>query len=178
MISEQLKYPIGKFEKIGTVTEQQLAQYILDIETLPLKLKKQTEHLSDQQLDTPYRPEGWTIRQVVHHFADSHMNSFIRFKLALTEDSPIIKPYEEDLWVQLADSKKMAIKSSLMMIEGIHERWVFLLNSLTKSEFNKTFIHPQKEKPMDLYETTGLYAWHSNHHLAHIVNLKERMNWL
>ena len=178
MIAEQLKYPIGKFEKISNVTEQQLAQYILDIETLPSRLKKQTEHLYDQQLDTPYRPEGWTIRQVVHHFADSHMNSFIRFKLALTEDNPIIKPYEEDLWVQLGDSKKMAIKSSLMMIEGIHERWVFLLNSLTKAEFNKTFIHPQKGKPMDLYETTGLYAWHSNHHLAHIVNLKERMNWL
>jgi hypothetical protein len=174
---EQLKYPIGRFEKPATITKDIFKKWIADISTFPKRLTEEVAHLTDEQLDTPYRPEGWTIRQVIHHCADSHMNSLMRLKLALTEEEPTIKPYHEAGWAELADSKNMSITSSLKMIEGIHERWVILLNNLTEEELGKIFIHPAQGRKFRLDENTGLYAWHCNHHLAHITETKKRNNW-
>lgn len=171
------KYPIGKFQKSDTLTKDILNKFIDDIEIFPKKLKKEVENLSDEKLDTPYRPEGWTIRQVVNHCADSHMNSLIRFKLALTEDRPIIKPYYEERWAELADSKNMPIEPALKMLEGIHERWTVLLRSLTETELSRTFIHPEHGKEFRLDENIEVYAWHCNHHLAHITTLKTNKGW-
>ncbi|HWS60267.1 MAG TPA: putative metal-dependent hydrolase, partial [Flavobacterium sp.] len=132
---------------------------------------------TEEQLNTQYRLEGWTIRQVVHHCADSHMNSLTRLKLALTEDKPTIKPYREELWAELPDSKNLPLESSLKMLEGIHYRWSILLNNLTKEHRERTFIHPNKGKEFRIDENIGLYAWHCNHHLAHIIETKKRNQW-
>lgn len=177
MSIEQLKYPIGKFEKPSLITKSILKQWIDDIATFYERLLVEVKDLTNEQLDTPYRPEGWTIRQVVHHCADSHMNSLIRLKLALTEDQPIIKPYFEERWAELIDSKSMPIQPSLKMIEGIHERWVDLLNNLTKEQYTRTFVHPAQQKTFRVDENVGVYAWHCNHHLAHITETKKRNKW-
>lgn len=174
---EKLKYPIGKFEKPETISEATLAHWIAEIELFPSKIRKATQDLYNPQLDTPYRPDGWSIRQVVHHCADSHMNSFIRFKLALTEENPAIKPYWEDRWAELADSKTMPIEASIQLLESLHARWVVLLKSLSEADFAKTFVHPEHGKVFSLAENTGIYAWHCNHHLAHITELKKRERW-
>ena len=174
---EHLKYPIGKFNQPDTITASNIAQWIDDIAAFPARITKETIALTNAQLDTYYRPDGWTIRQVVHHCADSHMNSLIRFKLALTEDNPTIRPYFEERWAELADSKTMPIESSLKMLEGIHERWTVLLNSLTQSDLARTFVHPQSGQQFQLAENIGVYAWHCDHHLAHITTLKERNGW-
>lgn len=177
MTPEQLKYPIGKFDPPSTITKEILSQWITSIVSFPSRLKREANHLTEEQLDTPYRPEGWTIRQVIHHCADSHMNSLTRLKLALTEDQPIIKPYYEDRWAELADSKSMPIASAIKMLEGIHERWTLLLNHLSEEQLGKTFIHPEHGKIFRIDENVGLYAWHCNHHLAHITKTKKRNNW-
>jgi hypothetical protein len=174
---EQLKYPIGKFAKPVTITDDLLAGWIADIATFPQRLNQEVHDLTDSQLDTPYRPDGWTIRQVVHHCADSHMNSLVRFKLALTEDQPTIKSYHEDRWAELVDSKTSPISSALKMIDGIHEKWTVLLNHMTSEDLKRTFIHPVHGRTIRLDDTIALYAWHSNHHLAHIVETKKRNNW-
>jgi len=174
---EKLKYPIGKFEKPSEYNPEILNEYIDIIDKLPQKLKYEVQNLSDEQLDTQYRPEGWTIRQVVNHFADSHMNSLIRFKLTLTEEKPTIKPYFEDRWAELSDSKFIPINSALKMIEGIHERLVFLLRLLTGKDWKKSFYHPETNREIGLDENLGIYAWHCRHHLAHITELKKRKNW-
>ena len=177
MTLEQLKFPIGKFEKPTTITKDDLLNWISEISTFPSRLKNEVNHLTNQQLNTQYRPEGWTIRQVVHHCADSHMNSLIRLKLTLTEDQPTVKPYYEERWAELADSKNMPIEPSLKMIEGIHERWTVLLNNLSESDYSKIFIHPEHGKAFRIDENIGMYAWHCNHHLAHITETKKRNNW-
>jgi len=151
--------------------------WISEISTFPSRLKNEVNHLTNEQLNTQYRPEGWTIRQVVHHCADSHMNSLIRLKLTLTEDQPTVKPYYEERWAELADSKNMPIEPSLKMIEGIHERWTVLLNNLSESDYSKIFIHPEHGKAFRIDENIGMYAWHCNHHLAHITETKKRNNW-
>lgn len=133
--------------------------------------------LSDAQLDTPYRPEGWTIRQVVHHCADSHMNAIIRLKLALTEEKPVIKPYFEDRWAELVDGKSLPIEPSLKILEGVHKRWVLLLENLTASQFQRTFVHPELGTEFSLAVATANYAWHCEHHLAHITNVQTRNGW-
>ncbi|MDB5272915.1 MAG: hypothetical protein JWO58_1282 [Chitinophagaceae bacterium] len=171
------KFPIGEFHAPAILTSDLLNGYIHDISSFPLRLKEAVAGLSDQQLDTPYRPDGWTIRQVVHHCADSHMNSLIRFKLALTEDQPTIKPYYEERWAELADSKKLDISPSLLLLEGLHRRWTVLLNALTKEELSRTFVHPEHGKIFRLDENIGVYAWHCNHHLAHITTLKKSKDW-
>jgi hypothetical protein len=155
-----------------------LANWISEISTFPTRLVAAVDRLTAQQLDTQYRPESWTIRQVVHHCADSHMNSFTRFKLALTEEQPIIKPYFEERWAELNDSKKIPIAPSLKIIEGIHERWTALIRSLSEEEKTRTFIHPEHGKTFQLDEVIGFYAWHSNHHLAHITTMKKRNMWM
>ncbi len=173
---EKLKFPIGKFEKPASLTKEILDSFINDIETFPQRLDQEVSHLDRQQLDTPYRPGGWSIRQVVHHCADSHMNSITRFKLALTEDKPGIKPYFEDRWAELPDSR-IAIEPSLQLLQGLHLRWTALLKSLTEEELAKSFIHPEHGKEFRLDENIGVYAWHCNHHLAHITGLKKQKGW-
>lgn len=174
---EKLCFPIGRFVKPAALNEVVIHSFIRDIQIFPERLRIETENLSEQQLDTPYRPQGWTIRQVVHHCADSHMNSLIRIKLALTEDAPVIKPYFEDRWAELADSKIFSIEPSLQLLSGLHARWVVLLKSLMANDLEKVFIHPEHGKEFRLDETIGMYAWHCNHHLAHITELKKRKGW-
>lgn len=174
---EKLKYPIGKFVAPSTVAPELLQQYINDIKVFPAKLKTEVANLTDSQLDTRYRPEGWTLRQVVHHCADSHMNSFIRFKLALTEEKPTIKPYEEALWAELPDTKIMAIHSSLEILNGVHKRWTFLLESFTERDLQKTYIHPEHNKESTLAQVIANYSWHCKHHLAHITGTKQKHGW-
>jgi len=172
-----LKYPIGHFELPEELTPKILSNWINDISTFPEKLQQEIKDLSSEQIDTPYRPDGWNIRQVVHHCADSHMNSFIRLKLSLTEDTPTIKPYYEERWAKLSDSIHYPVESSVKIIEGIHERWTILLNNMTHQDFKRSYLYPCSDKEVSLLEMTGLYAWHCNHHLAHITNLKERKGW-
>jgi uncharacterized damage-inducible protein DinB len=174
--TESLRFPIGKFLKNVEITDEVLKTWISEIEELPERLREATENLTDEQLDTPYRPGGWTLRQVVHHVGDSHMNSFIRFKLALTEDVPTIKPYEEALWAELPDGKDMPVDVSLQLLKALHERWVVLLKSLSDEQLNRKFIHLDSGEVL-LKTNIGVYAWHGKHHLAHITSLKNRMNW-
>jgi len=176
-MEEQLKYPIGHFNPPQDYSQQILDDYIRIISAFPAKIADQTAHLSDDQLDTPYRQNGWTIRQVVNHCADSHMNALIRFKLALTETTPVIKPYLEALWGQLPDSSAMPVQPALSIISGVHERWTVLLKSLVEKDWQKGFIHPEKGREIKLTESAGNYAWHCEHHLAHITGLNARMNW-
>jgi hypothetical protein len=171
-----LRYPIGKFHYDGPPNGEQKRQFIDEIARTPENLKSAISGLSPTQLDTPYRPGGWTVRQVVHHLPDSHMNSYVRFKLALTEDEPIIKPYAEDRWAELADSKATPIETSLTLLESLHARWVALLRSLTPEQWKRNFRHPELG-PMSLEKNLALYAWHGRHHVAHITSLRERNGW-
>ena len=172
----ELQYPIGQ-EEDKPVTEENLKEWIKNLEELPLKLKEAVADLSDEQLNTPYRPNGWSVKQVVHHVADSHMNSFIRCKLALTESNPTITPYEETLWADMPDANLMPIAPSLHIIEGLHTRWATLLHSLSPEDYQRTFYHPGSQKTITLGEFARLYSWHSLHHTAHITSLRGRMNW-
>lgn len=176
MENEKLKYPIGRFCVEENIDRAAVNRLIQEIESLPARLAETVKGLTSEQLQTPYRPDGWTIRQVVHHIADSHLNSFVRFKLALTEDKPIIKPYDEKLWAELPDSKLFDINVSLTLIDSLHKRWTTLLKQLSEEDLEKEFIHPETGIK-NLKETICLYAWHGNHHLAHITSLKKRMNW-
>lgn len=172
---EDLSYPIGKFDASVEVSPELRREFIRHIAELPEKIAAAIEGLSDEQLDTPYRPEGWTVRQTVHHVADSHINSLCRFKLALTEDNPTIRPYYEDRWANLADSR-MPVDVSLKIIEGVHARLVELLDSMTDEDFRKTLQHPESGD-WTLEKFLALYAWHSRHHTAHITRLRERNGW-
>jgi uncharacterized damage-inducible protein DinB len=168
-----LRYPIGKFTYQGPPTEDQKEDRIDQIAQAPANLRAAVKDLTKPQLDTPYRPEGWTVRQIVHHVPDSHLNAYIRFKLALTEDEPTIKPYAEDRWAQLADTKSTPVETSLTMLDCLHDRWVRLMRSLSAEEWKRTFRHPDLGT-MDLEKTLALYAWHGRHHVAHITALRER----
>ncbi len=170
------RYPIGKFDIKVNVTKEMQSDFIKAIEALPSQLRKEVENLSEQQLDTPYRDGGWTVRQVIHHLPDSHLNAYVRFKLALTEDNPKIKTYEEHLWAVLPDTFMTPVGVSLNLLESLHKRWAILLRSLTDEQYEKTFQHPEWEK-ITLGKTLALYAWHSKHHLAHITELKKKMGW-
>jgi hypothetical protein len=177
MNAEDLRYPIGKFEIPKTITASQITDWIEAIATFPVRLENEVKPLINDQLDTSYRPDGWTIRQVIHHCADSHMNSFIRLKLTLTENEPSIKPYDEAKWAELVDAKNLAIAPSLKMIDGIHERWTVVLRALTESQYNLQYIPPDHENKIRIDEYIAMYAWHSNHHLAHITTTKKRNHW-
>jgi uncharacterized damage-inducible protein DinB len=170
------RYPVGQFKAPESNTAKVRAENIETLRQLPERLRAAVSGLSDAQLDTPYRDGGWTVRQLVHHIADSHANSVIRFKLALTEDWPTIKPYDEKAWAELADSKSLPIDSSIVFIESMHARWVALLESMSESDFARGMIHPERGRS-DLARTLALYAWHSRHHVAHITKLRERMGW-
>lgn len=170
-----LRYPIGKFERPDTVTADQRTAWIGDIEATPARFREIVSGLDDEQLDTPYRPGGWTVRQVVHHVADSHMNSFIRFRLGLTEDEPTVKPYDEKRWAELCDSG-MPVEVSLQIIEALHRRWVVLLRGMSDADFSRTFRHPEMGS-FRLDSNLALYAWHGKHHEAHIGNLRKTKGW-
>ena len=168
-------FPIGEFKRPDNISHEHVSTWIDKIAAFPKQLRSEVSSLTEKQLDTTYRPGGWTIRQVVHHCADSHLNSFIRIKLALTEDTPTIKPYFEHKWAELTDSKKMDVEASLRIIEGLHARWAHLLKSLTNQELKRSFFHPEHNKTIQIDEIIGFYAWHCDHHLAHIVLGKESL---
>ena len=169
-----LQYPIGRFEFPSLVSNQDCARFIQEIAETPANLRAAVTGLSAEQLDTPYRPGGWTVRQVVHHVPDSHMNSYIRFRLALTEDEPTIKPYDQSRWAELADSRTASIETSLALLESLHERWLLLLRSLSPADLRREFRHPELGV-VSLEKNLALYAWHGRHHVAHITSLRERM---
>ncbi len=171
-----LRYPIGKFHFDGPLTEEQKQTSLDDVASTPARLRAAVKGLSEAQLDTPYRPGGWSVRQVVHHVPDSHLNAYVRFKLALTEDDPTIKPYAEDRWAELADTKLTPVDVSLTMLDSLHDRWMRLLRSLTPEDWKRTFRHPELGA-MTLEKTLALYAWHGRHHVAHITALREQNGW-
>ena len=174
---EKLRYPIGTFTKPEVITSAILAKAKQTIESFPEKLKAEVSHLSQAQLETAYRPKGWTIRQVVHHCADSHMNCFIRIKWTLTEDNPTIKFYYESLWAEGIDNKTMPIEPTLQFLEGLHYRLAFVMKSLSETDLERTYIHPEHNQEWKLKELICMYGWHCSHHLAHITELKKRENW-
>lgn len=174
---EHLKYPIGKPEIPSEILTEHIENWIQVIEDFPDRLQKLVSNLNQDQLDTPYRDGGWTIRQVVHHCADSHHNSYTRFKWTLTEDKPVIKAYYEERWAELSDSKNGPIGLSLNSLKALHAKWVYFLKLLKPEELEQYFIHPDGNEKVTLKENIGIYAWHCNHHYAHIENLVKRMKW-
>lgn len=174
---EQLRYPIGKYEIPNPISEDRLSEWISILEHLPQRLSNMVSGLSETQLDTPYRPEGWSVRQLVHHVSDSHHHSYIRFKWALTEDNPIIKPYLEKEWSNLFDAKTAPIQMSLNHLGAVHAKLVYLLKGLSVEDLQRKFTHPEGNEESTLAENIGRYAWHGTHHFAHIENLIKREGW-
>ncbi len=171
-----LRFPVGKFTSPETLCDEERGTCIGQIEETPAKLRAAVKGLTEKQLETPYRDGGWTVRQVVHHLADSHANAYIRFKLAMTEDMPTIKPYEQQLWAELPDAKAGPIETSVVLLECLHKRWVEMLKAMKPAEFGRKFRHPEMGV-LDLNKYLALYAWHGRHHVAHITSLRERMQW-
>ena len=170
---QDLRYPIGKYE-VQPYSESLKEEWLRDIKFLPNILESLVQDLNEDQLQIPYRDGGWTIHQVVHHVADSHMNAYIRFKLGYTEQAPTIKPYDEALWAKTEDVKQLPINISLTILYAVHRRWLVFLESFTREDWNKTVVHPEYNKTFTLWELLGMYAWHSKHHSAHIRNVRER----
>ncbi len=173
---DDLCYPIGRFTHDGPVTEADLAGWTADLDALPEQLRAAVAGLDDAQLDTPYRPDGWTVRQVVHHVPDSHLNAFVRFKWALTEDAPPIKAYDQDGWASLPDTHAVPVETALAFLEALHARWTGLIRALDREALARTFLHPVSGVNR-LDKTVGMYAWHGRHHVAHVVRLREREGW-
>lgn len=174
---EILRYPVGKYKVLENPNQEDLEHFIDTIEAAPAKLRATLDGLSASQLDTPYRPDGWTLRQVTHHVCDSHLNSFIRFKWTLTEDNPTIKTYHEALWAEQPEEKSGPIDLSLDLLDTLHRRWVVVLRNISAQEWNRTFVHPETNRTLNLKWLVGLYAWHGAHHTGHIQSLKDRMGW-
>ena len=172
-----LRYPVGQLTLVTVPTRDQVAEWIDEIAATPAAVRAAIDGLGPTQLDTPYRPDGWTVRQVVHHLADSHLNAYVRFKLALTEDTPTIKPYDEAAWAELEDTKIVPVSVSLDLLDALHIRWTALLRSLSADDLERDFRHPEKGRLMRLDTTLGMYAWHGKHHVAHITGLREREGW-
>jgi hypothetical protein len=172
-----LRYPIGKFQRPDhLLTDDEIRSHVLVLSGAPEDFREAVQGLSDAQLDTPYRAGGWSVRQVIHHLADSHMNAYTRVKLALTESSPTIKTYDEKAWAELADSR-LPVEISLILLDALHRRWVSLLDSLQPSGWERTFLHPDHGRPMRLDEATAMYSWHCRHHTSHITALRDREGW-
>lgn len=175
---EKLKYPIGQFECPNPITDLHIADWISTLEKFPIKFEALVKHLTKAQLDTPYRPGGWTIRQTVHHVADSHHHSYTRFKWALTENKPVIKAYEEKDWADLFDSKTAPVQMSLEHLKAVHYKMAYLLKGLSKKDLKKSFVHPETDSEVPVDYNIGNYAWHSSHHYAHIENVLKQKGWL
>jgi uncharacterized damage-inducible protein DinB len=175
-VTDDLRFPIGDFRAPASTTEAERAALIGQIEAAPARLREAVLGLGQEQLETPYRPGGWTVRQVVHHVPDSHLNTYMRFRLALTEDEPTIKPYQEDRWAELPDARTAPPEVSLDLLEALHRRWTRLLRSLTPPDWQRRFRHPELGL-MTLERTLALYAWHGRHHVAHVTSLRDRMGW-
>ena len=171
------RYPIGKFEAPTSINPQQRKEWIAAVEEAPRRLREAVKGLNEQQLNTPYREGGWAVRQVVHHVPESHMNAYIRYKLALTEDTPTIKPYMQDKWALLPDIQPTPIEVSLQLLEALHVRWVTLMKLLKEQEWKRTFHHPEMGKDLSLEEVLAMYAWHGRHHVAHITTLRKNKGW-
>jgi len=174
---EQLRYPIGRFVPQDSYTPAEIKTNIQIISALPSKFINLLGGWDNDKLNTPYRPDGWTVRQLVHHVADSHMNAYVRFRLALTEDNPVIKPYEEQLWAELPDAKEAQVELSLQLMRYIHLRWVLLLNSMGDTELARTYVHPANNSTNCLDMVIANYAWHSEHHYQQAFQLAARNNW-
>ncbi len=174
------RFPIGKFHHAEPASAEQKLEWrkkhIDTLAELPIKFRHAVEDLTEAQLDTPYREGGWTVRQLIHHVPDSHMNAYVRFKMALTESNPEIKTYEEQLWAELADSRETPTEVSLVMLRALHTRWVVLLRGLSDEDFAKCYVHPQMG-PVSLEKALALYSWHSLHHTAHVTELRKKMGW-
>ena len=172
-----LRYPVGEFSRPSVLSPAERTAAIDAIAETPAKLRAAVSGLTDAQLDTPYRDGGWTVRQVVHHVPDSHMNAYSRFKLALTEDTPTIKPYDEAKWAELEDGKSKLVEHSLTLLDSLHARWVFLLRRMKPADFARTLIHPEWKAPGSLDVLLAMYAWHGKHHVAHVTGLRQRKGW-
>jgi len=175
---EDLQYPIGKFESPHhTASAAECEEWITQIAETSGRLRQSVSGLTDEQLDTAYRPDGWTVRQLVHHIADSHLNAYVRLRLALTEDGPTIRPYGQDRWAELEDAKSGRIEDSLLLIEALHNRWVRLAKGLDHDALHKTFFHPETDAEVSVQTLLAIYAWHGRHHVAHITGLRQRNGW-
>jgi len=172
-----LRYPIGRFDFDAPISDSDFPRLIALIAEAPGALRSAVAGLTRDQLETRYRPGGWTVKQVVHHVPDSHMNAYMRFKLALTEDEPTIKPYNEAAWAELADSRRVPIEVSLDLLDALHLRWVALLRAMDAADFNRGVRHPEHGRLLTMKQLLGLYAWHGRHHVAHITSLKKREGW-
>jgi uncharacterized damage-inducible protein DinB len=172
-----LRYPIGPYTPPPMITPADRSAWIAELESLPANLRQAVDGLTDPQLDTPYRPAGWTLRQVVHHLADGHMNSYTRFRLALTEPTPTVKPFDENAWAELPDAKSGPLEPSLALIDALHRRWVTMLRSLSDDDFKRTYRHPDRSEPTVLDHTLGYFAWHGRHHVAQILTLRKHRGW-
>lgn len=174
---DDLRYPVGKFDRRDRLTPAERGPMIETIAAAPQKMRAAVRSLDEKQLDTPYRDGGWTVRQVAHHVPDSHLNAYIRFKWALTEDRPTIKPYDENTWAKLSDVRDTPIETSLVLLESLHDRWVHLIRGMSDTDFQRVLLHPEHKGEMTLDTMLGMYAWHSRHHVAHITSLRERNGW-
>ena len=175
-VAVDLRYPVGPFRRPDSLDDAERRRAIDAIAATPARLRQALAGLTDAQLDTPYRPGGWTVRQVAHHVPDSHLNAYVRFKLALTEDEPTIKPYDEARWAELPDTRETAIETSVMLLEQLHDRWVRLLRSMSADQFARRLRHPETGMQR-LDQVLALYEWHGKHHIAHITSLREREGW-
>ena len=171
-----VRYPIGRGELTDEITPERRLEWIKDLEETPMRLRAAVENLSDEQLDTPYRPGGWTVRQIVHHICDSNLNSYIRFKMALTENQPVIKLWDQESWAELTDARLAPVTVSLNLLDSLHIRWVMFLRSLTDIDFTRTFTHPESGI-ISVERNIWSYSWHSRHHTAQITNLRQKMGW-
>lgn len=176
-ILEQMRYPIGKFQRPENFDPASKDEWIAAIAALPDWLEACVENLDEANLQTPYRPGGWTVIQTIHHLADSHINAYVRLKLALTEDIPQIKPYEEALWADLPDVNIVPVNVSLTLLHALHKRWVVALKNMKPADWNRAYYHPDQRRNVPLWEMTALYAWHGRHHMEQIRHLRQRMNW-
>lgn len=175
-MQNDLRYPIGKYEP-KAFSKEQKEEWLADIKFLPGILENVLSNLDEQQLNTAYRDGGWTVHQLTHHIADSHLNAYCRFKLGYTEDNPAIRPYEEKAWATTADVQTLPINISLTLLHALHQRWSTFLESFTNADWQRTVVHPEQGKQLTLWHLLGLYSWHGRHHTAHITSLKERMGW-
>ncbi len=172
---DSLRYPVGKYTPPASITSLQVSNWIDEIEKLPSQIKETIKNFKESDLEKTYRPNGWTARQVIHHLADSHVNSYTRFKLAVTEEHPAIRPYHENLWAELADGKSAPVYFSINILEAIHARWVLFLRSLKPEDFKRTLFHPESKKVYVLDEFVGMYAWHGRHHLGHLKIVSNKL---